>query len=299
MGLVQGIQKIAQGDIAGGIMDTVGMGSIYDLARGNMSGGQFAKELGMEAGVTVATAGVGAAAGAAASGLSKIAQAGVQAGKAASIGTKLASGTSKVLNKVAGLISPNAKGQLAGGGAPVAGGYKGTLPKLGGNPVSQAVTGNKVAGATTDVKEVATGVTPSITKNSGKLGTLKAKASTIKTKAGKVAGQVGVQGALSVGSAIMGAKQANAANEVSKQSLLFQKQTYNEQQAEIEKNKAQRRADALTDYNAASLFGSQLYGSESNNTLLTNYHTNNGTGNQGSFSLLNASISTSKRTDLT
>ena len=81
--------------------------------------------------------------------------------------------------------------------------------------------------------------------------------------------------------------------------ILISKQTYNEQQAEIEKNKAQRRADALTDYNASSLFGSQLYGSESNNTLLTNYHTNNGTGNQGSFSLLNASISTSKRTDLT
>ena len=109
----------------------------------------------------------------------------------------------------------------------------------------------------------------------------------------------GAQGALSIASMAMGAKQANAANEVSKQSLLFQKQTYNEQQAEIEKNKEQRRADALTDYNAASLFGSQLYGSESNNTLLTNYHTNNGTGNQGSFSLLNASISTSKRTDLT
>lgn len=298
MSFVQGIQRLAQGDIAGGIMETVGMGSLYDLARGNKSGGEFAKELGINAGVTLATAGVGAAAGAAASGLSKMAQAGVQAGKAASVGTKLASGASNILNKAAGLISPTAKGQVTGGAAPVPAGYEGTLPKLGGNPVSQAATGNKVAGTVTNVKGVATGVTPSIAQNSGKLGTLKAKANTIKTKAGKVVGQGAVQGALSIASAVAGAKQANAANEVSRQSLLFQKQTYNEQQAEVEKNKAKLKQDAWSDYSSASLFGEQLYGSESNNTLLTNYHTN-GTGNAGNYSLIGSGITTSKLTDLT
>ena len=127
---------------------------------------------------------------------------------------------------------------------------------------------------------------------------LKAKANTFKAKAGKVAGQVGVQGALSIASGIAGAKQANAANEVSRQSLLFQKQTYNEQQAEVEKNKAKLKQDAWSDYSSASLFGEQLYGSESNNTLLTNYHTN-GTGNAGNYSLIGSGITTSKLTDLT
>lgn len=117
-------------------------------------------------------------------------------------------------------------------------------------------------------------------------------------KAGKGAGQYVAQGALSIASAAAGMAQANAANEVSKQSLLFQKQTYNEQKAEVEKNKAKLKEEAWSDYSSASLFGSQLYGSESNNTLLTSYHTN-GTGNQGNYSILGSGITTAKKTDLT
>ena len=127
---------------------------------------------------------------------------------------------------------------------------------------------------------------------------LRGAANTAKTKAGKIVGQVGVQGALSIASGVAGAKQANAANEVSKQSLLFQQQTYREQKADIESNKAKLKADAWTDYSSTNLFGEQLYGSDSNNTLLTNYHTN-GTGNAGNFSLLNTRVNTTKTTDLT
>lgn len=117
-------------------------------------------------------------------------------------------------------------------------------------------------------------------------------------KAGKGSGQYVAQGALSIASAAAGMAQANAANEVSKQSLLFQKQTYNEQKAEVEKNKAKLKEEAWSDYSSASLFGSQLYGSESNNTLLTSYHTN-GTGNQGNYSIIGSGITTAKKTDLT
>lgn len=116
------------------------------------------------------------------------------------------------------------------------------------------------------------------------------------SKAGKIAGQYGAQGALSVASMAMGAKQANAANEVARQSLLFQQQTYKDQQAEIDKNKAQKKADALTAYQSDQLFGGQLYGSDSNNTLLTSYHNPN--ANTGSFSILNYRTQ-STQTDLT
>lgn len=127
---------------------------------------------------------------------------------------------------------------------------------------------------------------------------LKGAANTVKAKAGKIAGQVGVQGALSIASGIAGAKQAKAANEVSKQSLLFQQQTYADQKAETESTKAKLKQDAWADYSSASLFGESLYGSDSNNTLLTSYHTN-GTGNVGNYSLINSSVTTSKLTDLT
>lgn len=133
----------------------------------------------------------------------------------------------------------------------------------------------------------------------GRIGsTLKGAANTAKNRIGKVAGQDIIQGALSIASAVGAARQASAANKVSEQSLLFQKQTYNEQKAEIESNKAKLKTDAWTDYNSASLFGESLYNSDSNSTLLTSYHTN-GTGNAGTFSLIGSGISTSRQTDLT
>lgn len=133
----------------------------------------------------------------------------------------------------------------------------------------------------------------------GRIGsTLKGAANTVKNRAGKIAGQGVIQGALSIASMVGAARQASAANKVSEQSLLFQKQTYNEQKAEVESNKAKLKSDALTDYQSASLFGESLYGSDSNSTLLTSYYTN-GTGNAGNFSLIGSSINTSRQTDLT
>lgn len=315
MSLVQGIQKMAQGDVAGGLVQsfTGSIGtSILEAARGNKSVGQAAAQIGTD----VASAaisfipGIGPVAGAALKAGMAAGNAAIQGGSAADIAV---SGVMGGASGAAGSLLGKVSSAVKDGVSKVTTHFKGAPTGAAANIQTQSAVDATVKTGTSQIAANQTSIAQKLgVKAPGKVqfdipnsvkasntSTLKAKASTLKTTAGKTAGQFAVQGALSVGSAIMGAKQANAANEVSKQSLLFQKQTYNEQQAEIEKNKEQRRADALTDYNAASLFGSQLYGSESNNTLLTNYHTNNGIGNQGSFSLLNASISTSKRTDLT
>ena len=125
------------------------------------------------------------------------------------------------------------------------------------------------------------------------------KVAALKAKAGKVVGQYGVQGALSVGTTVAGIKQGNAANKVSEQSLLFQKQTYAEQTAKEEKVKAQLKEDAWTSYSSSKLFGEELYNSSSTNTNLLTSYTSNGTGNAGTFSLLNSGVMASKKTDLT
>ena len=109
----------------------------------------------------------------------------------------------------------------------------------------------------------------------------------------KAVGQVGVQGALSLISAGMAAKQARVANAAQEQSLLFQKQTYNEAKAKEESRKAQLKTDAWNAYESANQFGATLFGSDSNNTLLTN-----GTGNAGDYSILTVGLS-SRKTDLT
>lgn len=117
-------------------------------------------------------------------------------------------------------------------------------------------------------------------KSSGGAGTFKANV-------GKVAGQVGVQGGLSLISAGMAAKQAKAANDISQQSLLFQQQSYNEQKAEKESFKSSMKQTAKTSYDSALLFGSTLQGSDANNTLLTSYDTQS----TGNYSILTYSSS--------
>lgn len=113
----------------------------------------------------------------------------------------------------------------------------------------------------------------------------------------KAAGQYGAQGALSLVSGIQAAKQSKASNQVQMQSLLFQQQTYNEAKAKEESTKAQLKSDAWDAYSSASIFGDSLYGSDSNNTLLTSYNTN-GTGNQGIYSILNTGVTTRKSEDI-
>ena len=230
------------------------------------------------------------------------------AGKGAAVGAAtggIAKGLSIGAGKVGSLLKAH-KAAKAGADATKATNAAGSTNTVA--PTGQA----PVPGTTAQAPTPGAGASNAITKAGGKPQLrpkadlkgqpisvqLKAKAATGKAVVQKVAGQVGVQGALSIASGIAGAKQANAANEVSKQSLLFQQQTYKEQKAEVESNKAKLKADAWTDYSSTNLFGEQLYGSDSNNTLLTSYHTN-GTGNAGNFSLLSTRVNTTKTTDLT
>lgn len=111
----------------------------------------------------------------------------------------------------------------------------------------------------------------------------------------KAAGQIGVQGVLSIASGIQAGKQAKAANEVSRQGLLFQQQTYNEQVAEREKTKTKLKTDAQTAYKSATLFGDTLTKSTPSENLLTSY----ASGNTGSYSIFNTGLSVKKSTDLT
>ena len=111
----------------------------------------------------------------------------------------------------------------------------------------------------------------------------------------KAAGQIGVQGTLSIASGIQAGKQAKAANEVSRQGLLFQQQTYNEQVVEREKTKAKLKTDAQTAYKSATLFGETLTKSTPSENLLTSYTS----GNTGSYSIFNTGLSVKKSTDLT
>lgn len=306
------IGSFARGEWDRGLAGMVGAGSIYDLATGRMTAGQFAKEAGIQAGISLATLGVGSALGAAASGLAKAAQAGVSAGtKAGAVGAKIASGASTVLGKTASLISPGrAKvGGPTGAAAPVSGAASGSLAsKIGaqapgktklGIP-NEAVVGTPGTLPGNTIKYSIPRAAKQASSNIlGRAGSaLKGAANTAKNRVGKVAGQDVIQGALSIASAVGAARQASAANKISEQSLLFQRQTYDEQKAEIESNKAKLKSDAWTDYQSAGLFGESLYGSDSNSTLLTSYHTN-GTGNAGNYSLIGSGITTSKLTDLT
>lgn len=200
-------------------------------------------------------------------------------------------GMSEAAAKATSKIGSKGGGSATGAAAPVASPTPAPVPTAAATPDID-MTGSLRPKANISIQERA-GAALNTVKNS-KVGQITAKAA----KAGKGAGQYVAQGALSIASAAAGMAQANAANEVSKQSLLFQKQTYNEQKAEVEKNKAKLKEEAWSDYSSASLFGSQLYGSESNNTLLTSYHTN-GTGNQGNYSIIGSGITTAKKTDLT
>lgn len=298
-----------------GLGSSVG-GNIFDAATGAKPVGKAAAQVATDVGSVAVSfiPGIGPVAAAGIQAAGQAANAAVQGGGAADIAlagvggalggvggslfSKAGSAVKEAISK--GVTKVTSKGVATGAAAEVSKGYLGTLPGLKGNPVTQAATGANTieAPALKSAVGKATGTTPAIQQGSGRLAGLKTKANTVRAKAGKVVGQYGAQGALSVASAVMGAKQASDSNKVAQQSLLFQQQTYKEQKAEVEKNKAKLKQDAWSDYSSASLFGEQLYGSDSNNTLLTSYHTN-GTGNAGNYSLIGSGVTTSRKTDLT
>lgn len=298
------IGSFSRGDWGKGLteMFTGGIGgSILDMARGNKSVGQGMAQIGTDVASAAVSfiPGVGPVAGAALKAGLSAGNAAIQGGGAKDIALAGATGAasnigSGLLGKASGVIKEGASSVMSKlhiGGAKGAG-YTGTLPDL------TAAAGNIKQSTLAPVPGAEPpALRPKATLTDAQQAMVNSNTKqSFKSKVGKVAGQVGVQGVLSIASAIAGAKQANAANEVAKQSLLFQQQTYKDQKAETEKNKAKLKEDAWSDYSSASLFGSNLYGSESNSTLLTNYHVNNGTGNQGSFSILSA---IPKNTDLT
>lgn len=302
--------------------------SILDTAMGRQSIGQTASKLGKEvaiqAPIAIATMGVGTVARAAASGLTKVASGAIQAGT--TVG-KVAAGTAKALNTVAGSLG-TIKGTFGGNG--VKGVAKGVptgaaaqieptsvakptqtvqvdaginlnttqAPEL--RPKAEInmqgsgkVVGTQAPALRPKAKISLLDKASASLNNFGKDHPLMAKAG---TGAKKVAGQYGVQGALSLASINQAAKQSNAANQIQTQSLLFQKQTYEEAKTKEESTKAQLKSDAWTAYSSASIFGDSLHGSDSNNTLLTSYNTN-GTGNQGIYSILNTGVTTKKLED--
>ena len=274
--------------------------SIFDAARGNKSVGQAAAQIGTDvASVAVSfIPGIGPVAGAALKAGMAAGNAAIQGGTAKDIaiagvtsGASSAAGgllgkASSLIKEGAGKVSTHFKGAPTGAAADITT-----------QSATNATTKAPVPNSAPELKPPALRPAAAMTK-AQTMGAkiIKGGKTVANSKAGKIAGQYGAQGALSIASMAMGAKQASAANEVSRQSLLFQQQTYKEQQSEIDKNKAQRKADALTAYQSDQLFGGQLYGSDSNNTLLTSYHNPN--ANTGSFSILNYRTQ-STQTDLT
>lgn len=119
---------------------------------------------------------------------------------------------------------------------------------------------------------------------------------TAKSTAGKFVKDNGLQIGLSIASAGMAAKQANAANAVAQQSLDFQRKTNAEAQAEKDKYKADRYSDAVKSRAAHLDFGKTMSESDSNNTLLTSY---SDAGYSSSFSLLTTSITRKKEESIT
>jgi hypothetical protein len=263
--------------------------TIFETARGNQTIGKAAAQIGTD----VASAaisfipGIGPVAGAALkAGMSAgnaaiqggtakdIAIAGVAGGASAAAGSLLGKASS-LIKEGAGKVSTHFKGAPTGAAADI-------TTQSATNATAKAPVPNGAPELRPPALRPAATMTKAQTMGAK---IIKGGKTVANSKAGKIAGQYGAQGALSVASMAMGAKQANAANEVARQSLLFQQQTYKDQQAEIDKNKAQKKADALTAYQSDQLFGGQLYGSDSNNTLLTSYHNPN--ASTGSFSILN------------
>lgn len=278
------IGKFAQGDWLGGIGHMFGGelgGGLLDVARGRQSFGQFAgdagKSLAIELPMAVATLGVGSAAGAAASGLSKVATAAAEGSKVASVASSAAKGLTTVATKlgtIQGAVG-SLKNTVTGGAAPL---KDAAVPDL--RPKA-TVAMAPVPSAKPELRPKAAVTTATSSTGIG---------AQIKAGAGKAIGQYGVQGALSLISAGMAAKQAGAANEVSKQSLLFQQQTYQEQKAEREKTKAELKSSAAKSYESSLLFGESLQQSNpSSANLFTNYESApSDTGSN--YSLLSSSI---------
>ena len=192
--------------------------------------------------------------------------------------------------------APTSGAPATPGGAPSA-----TTTNIPGSAGTTPATPTTTTGATGAAKGSTAQATSGKTPTSGapELKSATGKGTVIKDKivqgTKKAAGQIGVQGALSIASGIQAGKQAKAANEVSRQGLLFQQQTYNEQITEREKTKAKLKTDAQTAYKSATLFGETLTKSTPSENLLTSYTS----GNTGSYSIFNTGLSVKKSTDLT
>ena len=177
-------------------------------------------------------------------------------------------------------------------------GVKGTLPDLKaiGQQMSAKATGKTVTAGTKAGTQVASNTTKVALK--GKIAPLPGtNTATVATKssvgetAKKIAGQVGVQGLLAIGTTVAGAAQAQDANEASRQGLLLQQKTYDEQRAA----RSQLKNDAFSAYQSASAFGETLFGENSQGNLLTSYTS----ASDSNYSIFKSGVTTRKSSDLT
>lgn len=170
-----------------------------------------------------------------------------------------------------------------------------TAPTAGGSTTTNATVAPMPGKATTTAATPASSTPKSIMQ---KIGT------GIKNNAGKVGGQVVVQGLLSLASAGMAAKSAKEANKVSQQSLLFQQQTYRDQRADQQRKESQLKSDAWNAYQSANILGEKLYSQGTNSLLFTKDFKTNPTGGYNvlsgnSPSFTDSELSLTKYTDLT
>lgn len=170
-----------------------------------------------------------------------------------------------------------------------------TAPTAGG---STTTTANATPATTSTTATPATPASSTPKSIMQKIGT------GIKNNAGKVGGQVAVQGLLSLASAGMAAKSAKEANKVSQQSLLFQQQTYRDQRADQQRKETQLKSDAWNAYQSANILGEKLYSQGTNSLLFTKDFKTNPTGGYNvlsgnSPSFTDSELSLTKYTDLT
>ena len=311
------------------------MSTLIGLAAGAAISAGSAAVRGGSVGDILKSAGIGAATGAVTGGAGSMVGASATGviGKAAqALGSKMSSSSFSLLSN-AGKSLANVGGKMASIGAEhgVKATIQGLKTELGSKALKQGVNEGLTEGAgavqnpvpaPTPGAPAAPGGAPSATTPTGATGAAQGttaqatsggaptpgapelrpaidKKTIVKTKiiqgTKKAAGQIGVQGALSIASGIQAGKQAKAANEVSRQGLLFQQQTYNEQVAERERTKTKLKTDAQTAYKSATLFGEILTKSTPSENLLTSYTS----GNTGSYSIFNTGLSVKKSTDLT
>lgn len=297
-------------------------GSFKDILRSGLIGGGIGA-----AGGAVGGALSGAAGGALTNAGNAVAKIGTEGSKLATISGKLGQGLINIGSKLSTnpastttvTEKPDAATVASAANDPTLAATKpNLLPKIGpdNNITTKATaqstttaTAPTAGGSTTTTANAtpattSTTATPATPASSTPKSIMQKIGTGIKNNAGKVGGQVVVQGLLSLASAGMAAKSAKEANKVSQQSLLFQQQTYRDQRADQQRKETQLKSDAWNAYQSANILGEKLYNQGTNSLLFTKDFKTNPTGGYNvlsgnSPSFADQELSLTKYTDLT